>query len=115
MDKNTISAWVPHFSVYGILGRKDNAGIATELTKRQTKITSITNGTILFSLECDNVTTISLYNSAGRLIKTLYNSYAKAGIHCITFGNEMAVSNGHYFVVLKSGQYKRVVPYVAVD
>ncbi len=116
MNSNTIFANVSHFSIYGIIGVKNPTSIVVdENIQYQTKILQVNKHRIIFSLDRDCFTGISLYSSSGKLIKTLFKGYAKRGENIVAFQKGLNIGRGQYFIVLKSGANKKVIPFLTIE
>lgn len=64
--------------------------------------------TVEYALPKAGEVTITVYNTAGQAIQTLYNGYQEAGYHKINW-DASATSAGLYFLEMRSGNFTRMI------
>ncbi|MCX7785007.1 MAG: T9SS type A sorting domain-containing protein [candidate division WOR-3 bacterium] len=68
-----------------------------------------TNTAIRFSLTAPSKVDLKVFNASGRLVKTLVNEFIRPGVYNLIWNGkddeERTVSNGIYFIQLKTKEY----------
>jgi len=112
-DKNTITAQLVHFSIYGIMPPHPVVSVLDEngptafvlYGNYPNPFNPVT--TICFMIPDPSHVTVKIYNVAGRLVQSLIDSNLDPGMHEVAWSTNN-VSSGTYFYVIRCGDERQM-------